>query len=77
MVANQNRTFLYFHTFRIEQENPSASRFEEKEKWPADAFPIHTETRNMLEQAVLAEYEKIVGESDSKGTAKHKPEAFL
>jgi DNA-binding cell septation regulator SpoVG len=34
------------------------------------AFPLDAETRRMIEQAVLAEYEKVVGESDSKGTAK-------
>jgi DNA-binding cell septation regulator SpoVG len=28
------------------------------------AFPINAETRNMIEQAVLAEYEKVVAGSD-------------
>ena len=28
------------------------------------AFPVNTETRNMIEQAVLAEYEKVVAGSD-------------
>jgi DNA-binding cell septation regulator SpoVG len=27
------------------------------------AFPVNAETRNMIEQAVLAEYEKVVAES--------------
>jgi DNA-binding cell septation regulator SpoVG len=60
MVANQNGTFLYFHTSRIEQDNPRTSKFEEERKGPADAFPVNAETRDMIEQAVLAEYEKVV-----------------
>lgn len=34
------------------------------------AFPVNAETRNMIEQAVLAEYEKVVGASNYKATAK-------
>jgi stage V sporulation protein G len=34
------------------------------------AYPANTETRNMIEQAILAEYEKVVGESDGKADAK-------
>ena len=30
------------------------------------AFPINAETRQMIEQAVLAEYEKVVGESEPR-----------
>lgn len=31
------------------------------------AFPVNTETRNMIEQAVLAEYEKMVADKDHLG----------
>ena len=34
------------------------------------AFPANAETRRMIEQAILAEYEKFVGASDYKATAK-------
>jgi DNA-binding cell septation regulator SpoVG len=60
MVPNQNGTFLCFHTSRIEQANPRTSRFREKGGGRDIAFPANAETRNMIEQAVLAEYEKIV-----------------
>jgi DNA-binding cell septation regulator SpoVG len=61
MVDNQNGTFFYFHTSRIEQENPKTSKL--GIKGLADAFPANAEMRQMIEQAVLAEYEKVVGES--------------
>jgi stage V sporulation protein G len=32
--------------------------------YPAIPFPLDTETRNMIEKAVLAEYEKVIGGSD-------------
>ena len=28
------------------------------------AFPVNVETRNMIEQAVLAEYEKVIAQAD-------------
>ena len=34
------------------------------------AYAINTETRNMIEEAVLAEYEKVVAESDPEGQHK-------
>jgi DNA-binding cell septation regulator SpoVG len=34
------------------------------------AFPANTETRRMTEQAVLAEYEKIIAPSEAKADAK-------
>jgi hypothetical protein len=64
MVANQNGTFLCFHTSRIEQENPRTTRFEEEGKWLAEAFPVNAETRQIIDQAVLSEYEKVVAGSD-------------
>jgi hypothetical protein len=33
-------------------------------KGPADAFPVNAETRRMIEQAILAEYEKVVAPSE-------------
>ena len=33
----------------------------------AIAYPANAETRNMIEQAVLAEYKKVVNESDREG----------
>jgi stage V sporulation protein G len=30
------------------------------------AYPINTETRNMIEEAVLAEYEKVVAGSENQ-----------
>src|SRR5262245_51104326 len=35
------------------------------------AFPVDAETRNMIEQAVLAEYEKVVAPSEAKADAKY------
>ena len=34
------------------------------------AFPTNAETRRMIEQAILAEYEKVVAGSDSEGNPK-------
>jgi stage V sporulation protein G len=34
------------------------------------AFPVNAETRNMIEQAVLAQYEKVVVRNDHKASAK-------
>jgi hypothetical protein len=68
--------FFCFHTSRIEQENPRTSGFEEevdlskKEKRPEDAFASNAETRNMIEQAVLAVYEKVVGSTDQMTSEK-------
>jgi hypothetical protein len=31
-----------------------------REKRPADAFEVNAETWNIIEQAVLAEYEKVI-----------------
>jgi stage V sporulation protein G len=33
----------------------------------AIAYPSNAETRNMIERAILAEYEKVVNESDREG----------
>jgi len=42
------------------------------------AFPVDAETRNMIKQAVLAEYEKVVVRNDHKASAKIvTPEVFL
>jgi stage V sporulation protein G len=34
------------------------------------AFPANAETRNMIQQAILAEYKKVVAQSDGKVDAK-------
>ena len=36
------------------------------------AYAINTETRNMIEQAVLTEYEKVVAEGDPEAQRKYK-----
>jgi hypothetical protein len=41
-----------------------------KEKRPEDAFASNAETRNMIEQAVLAVYEKVVGSTDQMTSEK-------
>jgi hypothetical protein len=63
MVANQNGTFLCFHTSRIEQENPITSGLGKKETGRG-IFPVNAETRNIIAQAVLAEYQKVVAGSE-------------
>jgi stage V sporulation protein G len=35
------------------------------------AFPVNAETRRIIEQAVLAEYEKVVAASDQKADVKY------